>query len=68
MKPSLQRVLDRLREKKRKGISFSDFPAGTELRKRLAELRDSGFKLKWQWEDQMNGGRYKRWWLIGEPK
>lgn len=66
MKPSLLKVLNELRDNKRKGISFSNFPAGTELRKRLKELRDLGYELAWKWEKQSNGGRHKRWWLIKE--
>ena len=68
MKPSLLKVLNLLRQNKRKGITYDNFPKGTELRKRLMELRVSGYKLIWNWELQDNGGRHKRWFLLGEPK
>jgi hypothetical protein len=64
--PSTLRVLNMLRSKGRKGITFSDFPAGFELRKRLKELRDAGYQLTWEWEEQFNGGRHKRTFLLKE--
>lgn len=68
MKPSLVKILDILRRKKRRGFTFDDVPRGTEYRKRLMELRDMGYEMKWVWEEQSNGGRHKRWFLVGEPK
>ena len=68
MKPSAIRVLEALQRKKRKGVTFDDFPTGTDLRTRLCEIRDAGYLMVSEWEMLCNGGRRKRWWLIKEPK
>lgn len=67
MKNSLEKVLTKLRCKKRKGISFDDFPVGTEVRKRISELKDMGFEIYSQYEVLPTGCRRKRYWLLGEP-
>lgn len=68
MKPSLLKVLDKLREKKRKGISFDDFPKGKDVRKRISELKDMGFEIYSQYEVLPTGCRRKRYWLIREAQ
>lgn len=68
MKPSTKKVLAVLKVKKRKGITGEDFPKMTSYTKRLSELRRLGYELIDDWEPQINGGRHKRYWLIGEPK
>lgn len=68
MYPSTAKVLNKLRQKGRKGITFQDFPIGMEIRKRLCELRVAGYLLSWSWVRQSNGGHHKRWVLLKEPK
>lgn len=67
MKASLEKVLNKLRSKKRKGISFSDFPTGTEVRKRISELLDMGYHIHSEYETLPSGCRRKRYWLLKEP-
>ena len=67
MKPSLEKVLIMLRKKRRSGITTRDFTAGKEIRKRLSELRQLGYKLTDSWENH-TGGKHKRYWLLSEPK
>lgn len=68
MKPSLQKVLDKLREKGRRGVTFDDFPRGKDVRKRMSELRYLGFHLITSFEPISNGGKRARYFLIKEPK
>lgn len=68
MKPSTMRVLCKLRENKRKGITGEDFPKMTSYSKRLSELRRLGYKIIDTWQLQTNGGKYKKYFLISEPK
>lgn len=68
MKPSLLKVLDKLREKGRNGVTFEDFPRGMEYRKRMNELRALGFELVTILETLSTGCRRARYFLIKEPK
>lgn len=68
MKPSIQKVLNTLRTKKRKGVSFDDFGTGHSLPKRICELKDMGFEIYSQYEVLPTGCRRKRYWLIKEAK
>lgn len=68
MKNSLLQVLEMLRRKKRKGITFDDFPKGKHLTKRYTELRQMGYKIESLWETLPSGCRRKRYFLIGEAK
>lgn len=67
MKPSLSKVLDKLREKGRKGVTFDDFPRGKEVRKRMSELRDLGFLIHTALETLPTGCRRARYVLLKEP-
>jgi len=67
MKASLEKVLNKLRTKKRKGVSFDDFHAGHSLAKRICELKDIGFEIYSQYEVLPTGCRRKRYWLMKEP-
>ena len=44
----------------------------TELRKRICDLKDKGYKIIDVWENGVNRvgveTRYKRYFLVGEPK
>lgn len=66
MKPSLAKVLDLLRCKKRQGVTFDDVPRGTCITKRISELRAMGFGITSTFEELSNGGRRARWHLIQE--
>lgn len=68
MKPLMQRVLNVFIENKRKGVTGDDFPKKTSYTKRISELRRIGYQIIDKFEPQTNGGRFKRYWLIGEPK
>lgn len=68
MKPSVTKVLNLLRCKKRRGVIFDDVPRGTCITKRISELRRMGYKISSIPEMLSNGGRRARWVLIGEPK
>lgn len=68
MKPSLLKVINKLREKGRKGATFDDFPKGKDVRKRISELRYMGYELITNLEPISNGGKRARYFLIKEPK
>lgn len=68
MQPSTERVLDKLRSKNRQGVTGEDFPKMTSYSKRISELRRLGYKIMDDWIPQDNGGRHKKYFLIGEPK
>lgn len=67
MKASLEKVLNKLRSKKRKGVSFDDFPRGMHITKRISELRDLGYNIHRELETLPTGCRRARYWLIKEP-
>jgi len=68
MKPSIQKVLNKLRSNKRKGITGEDFPKMTSYSKRLSELRYMGYHIHDEYETLPTGCRRKRYWLIKEAK
>lgn len=68
MKASLEKVLNKLRSNKRKGITGEDFPKMTSYTKRFSELRYMGYHIHSEYETLPTGCRRKRYWLLGEPK
>ena len=68
MKHSLQVVVDALIKQGRKGITFDSFPRGKELRKRIMEAKEIGYKIEGVWETLPGGCRRKRYILLGMPK
>lgn len=67
MKPSLIKTLVILNNFKRKGATGWNFPLASDWRKRISELRRMGYEIKDRYEDNLNGGRHKRYFLISEP-
>lgn len=67
MKESAVKILTKLKQKKRKGVSFSDFPTGTDYRTRISELLKAGYVIHSEYETLPTGCRRKRYWLVSEP-
>lgn len=67
MHPSTLSVLKALK-KKRKGITFNDFPLGFRLGARIKDLRDMGADIATMRVAQANGSWHARYVLLAEPK
>lgn len=60
----MNNVLELLKKKGNKGISFKDFPTGFRLAARILDLRQTGWDIITQREPMKNGW-YARYTLMG---
>ena len=66
-KPSNQKIVNYFRNHLQTGLTVgeaSDLGLGTELRKRISELKKEGFTFREVMEQNKNVGSHKRWFLI----
>lgn len=66
MYPSTLKALNMLWIKKRKGVSFDDFPTGYRLSAAIFNLRQAGYNISTHREEMSNGGYRARYYLINE--
>lgn len=67
-KPHVQRTLDKLKKRRRKGITFNDFDTGFRLAAYIHVLRDIGYDIATIRVPNANGGMHARYVLLAEPK
>lgn len=68
MYPYQQKTLDLLRKRKRKGITFEDFPVGFRLSAAIYDLRKMEYQITTTLIEICNGRKIANYFLIKEKE
>ena len=66
-----QKIVAFAKRRHKSGFTYLDLNVHLQIGRaqpRVTELMARGYTFREQWEKSPSGARFKRFWLIGEPK